>query len=132
MSRVGTTPAGLRRLTTLALFAATAAALVNLPSEELPTPWLLAFTLPGAVLGRWSRLSRSPWSRAVLASTLQALACWTALEWVGPMTRPAALACTILPPMAFATVRNHDADPSLPLFLSFCVLLVGILSLIHI
>ncbi len=127
MSRVGSTPAGLRRLTTLALFAATAAALVNLPSEELPTPWLLAFTLPGAVLGRWSRLSRSPWSRAVLASTLQALACWGALEWVGPMTRPAALACTILPPMAFATVRNHDADPSLPLFLSFCVLLVGII-----
>ncbi len=124
---LGKAPPGLRWLTTLALFGATVAALANLPGDQLPLPWLLAFTLPGAVLGRWSRLSRSPLSRALLASALQAGACWGALEWAGPMNRPAALACTILPPMAFATVRNHDADPALPLFLSFCVLLVGII-----
>ncbi|MCK5945030.1 MAG: DUF4129 domain-containing protein, partial [Planctomycetes bacterium] len=120
-------PIGLRRLATLATFAATIVALGNLPGDELPIPWLLAFTLPGAILGSWSRLARAPWRRAVLAIVLQASACYGALLWVGPMTRPAALACTILPPLAFATTRNHDADPSLALFLSFCVLLVGII-----
>jgi transglutaminase-like putative cysteine protease len=120
-------PRGLRRFATVCMFAATILALANLPGDELPVPWLLAFTLPGAILGGWSRLARSPWRRAAIAVILQAGACWTALEWVGPMTRPAALACTILPPLAFATARNHDADPSLALFLSFCVLLVGII-----
>lgn len=127
MSSRDPAPLGVRRMATLVTFAATLVALANLPKDELPVPWLLAFTLPGAVLGGWSRLSRSPWRRALIAVILQAGACWGALEWVGPMTRPAALACTILPPLSFATTRNHDADPSLALFLSFCVLLVGII-----
>jgi len=120
-------PRGLRALATLAVFGATVLALGNLPKDELPLEWLLAFTVPGAILGAWSRLQQTPWRRALLAIVLQASACWAALELVGPMTRPAALACTILPPLAFATTRNHDADPSLALFLSFCVLLVGII-----
>ena len=118
-------PRALRRLATLATCATTVLALSSLPAAELPLAWLLAFTLPGAVLGGWSRLTRSPWRRALLAVTLQASACWAALETVGPMSRPAALACTILPPLAFATTRNHDGDPSLALFLSLCVVLVG-------
>lgn len=120
-------PSGLRRLATLATLATTVLALAGLPASELPLAWLLAFTLPGAVLGGWSRLTQSPWRRALLAVTLQAGACWAALELVGPMTRPAALACTILPPLAFATTRNHDGDPSLALFLSLCVTLVGVI-----
>lgn len=127
MSQADHAPLGLRRLATVCMFAATMLALANLPGDELPVPWLLAFTVPGAILGSWSRLAKSPWRRATIAVILQASACWGALEWVGPMTRPAALACTILPPLAFATTRNHDADPSLALFLSFCVLLVGII-----
>lgn len=118
-------PTSARRLGACALFAATALALVNLPADELPPAWLCAFTLPGAVLGAWPGLARSPWWRALLAVLLQALACWAALELVGPMTRPAALACTILPPLAFCTTRNHETDPALGLFLGFCVLLVG-------
>ena len=31
-----------------------------------------------------------------------------------------------MPPLAFTTARSHDTDPSLALFLSFCVLLVGV------
>ena len=127
MTASATAPRNLRLLATLATCAATVVALANLPDEQLPTPWLLAFTLPGAVLGGWARLTRSPWRRALLAVTLQASACWAALELVGPMSRPAALACTILPPLAFATARNHDTDPSLALFLGFCVLLVGVI-----
>ena len=120
-------PRRLRQLATAAVLSTTALALASLPRGDLPLPWLLAFTLPGAVLGCWSRLSDSPWGRALLAVTLQATACWSALELVGPMTRAAALSCTILPPLAFATTRNHDRDPSLALFLSLCVLLVGII-----
>lgn len=120
-------PYGLRLLATLAVFGTTVLALVNLPDDELPMEWLLAFTVPGGVLGAWSRLQQTPWRRALLAVAMQASACYLALELVGPMTRPAALACTILPPLAFATTRNHDSDPSLALFLSFCVLLVGVI-----
>ena len=97
-------PRALRRLATLATCATTVLALSSLPAAELPLAWLLAFTLPGAVLGGWSRLTRSPWRRALLAVTLQASACWAALETVGPMSRPAALACTILPPLAFLAI----------------------------
>lgn len=127
MTRADHSPRWLRRIASLSLIAATIIALANLPSDELQVPWLLAFTIPGAILGSWSRLVRAPWRRAVIAIILQAGACYGALEWVGPMTRPAALACTILPPLAFATTRNHDGDPSLALFLSFCVMLVGVI-----
>ncbi|MGK0303645.1 MAG: hypothetical protein ACI89X_004543 [Planctomycetota bacterium] len=120
-------PNSLRRLASVSLFAATVLALSNLPASELPIPWLLAFTVPGAIIGSWSRLDRPRWLRILFAIVLQASACYGALEWVGPMTRPAALACTILPPLAFATTRNHDGDPSLALFLSFCVMLVGVI-----
>ena len=106
-------PIRLRLLGSLSLFAATVIALMNLPAHELPGPWLLAFTIPGAILGSWSRLARAPWRRALFAVALQAGACYGALVWVGPMTRPAALACTILPPLAFSTTRNHDSDLSL-------------------
>ncbi|MCB9878869.1 MAG: transglutaminase domain-containing protein [Planctomycetes bacterium] len=120
-------PPALRRAALLSMCAATVLALVNLPDDELPVPWLLAFTLPGAVLGLWSRLREHPLRRAVLAVAMQATACYGALELVGPMTRPAALACTILPPLAFATARNQDTESSLALFLGFCVMLVGII-----
>lgn len=127
MRRADQSPRTLRTIASVSLFAATVLALANLPASELPIPWLLAFTIPGAILGSWSRLARSPWRRALIAVFLQASACYLALDSVGPMTRPAALACTILPPLAFATTRNHDADPSLALFLSFCVMLVGVI-----
>lgn len=120
-------PLSLRRLASLSLFAATILSLSNLPAAELPPPWLLAFTIPGAIIGYWSRLERPRWLRVLFAIILQASACYGALQWVGPMSRPAALACTILPPLAFATSRNHDGDPSLALFLSFCVMLVGVI-----
>ncbi|MFK7740851.1 MAG: DUF4129 domain-containing transglutaminase family protein [Planctomycetota bacterium] len=126
-------PTGLRRSASLTLFTASVLALANLPQQELPLLWLLAFTLPGAALGFWARLAQAPWRRALLASLMQAGACYAALVWAGPMTRPAALACTILPPLAFSTARNHDSDPTLALFLGFCVMLVGcILDGIHV
>lgn len=127
MSARDPAPIGLRCLATAATVLATLLALASLPRGDLPLPWMLAFTLPGAALGGWSRLTRSPWRRALVAVVLQAGACWGALQLVGPMARPAALACTILPPLAFTTARSHDTDPSLALFLSFCVLLVGVI-----
>lgn len=120
-------PKSLRRLASASLFTTTALALSNLPASELPVPWLLAFTIPGAIIGSWSRIDRPRWLRVLFAILLQAGACFGALELVGPMTRPAALACTILPPLAFTTTRNHDNDPSLALFMSFCVMLVGVI-----
>ncbi|MCA8964534.1 MAG: hypothetical protein KDC48_06600, partial [Planctomycetes bacterium] len=100
-------------------------ALVSLPGKDLPWPWLLAFTLPAAVLGRLPELARWPIRRALLGMVLQAAACLAALHDAGTLSRPAALACTILPPLAYVAIRRRDADAALGLFLSFCVLLVG-------
>ncbi len=106
------------------LLACTTLALVNLPSAELPLGWLLAWVLPGAL---YARLPRLGWKQVLCITVLQAGAFLLALQWVGPMSRPAALACTILPPLGFATVRQQDADRALALFLSFCVMLVGVI-----
>ena len=111
----------------LLLLCCTTLALANLPSSDLPLGWLLAFTLPGAVLGLLRKRANGPWDRALLAVMLQAAACYVALKTEGPMTRPAALACTILPALAFVTSRRAESDGALGLFLSFCVLLVGII-----
>jgi hypothetical protein len=40
-----------RRVESLLLLCCTTLALANLPAKDLPLGWLLAFTLPGAVLG---------------------------------------------------------------------------------
>ncbi|HEX6810343.1 MAG TPA: transglutaminase-like domain-containing protein [Planctomycetota bacterium] len=116
-----------RRTAALLLLCCTTLALANLPASDLPLGWLLAFTLPGATLGLLRKKAARPWDLALLGILLQAGACYLALEVEGPMTRPAALACTILPPLAFVTTRREESDLSLGLFLSFCVLLVGII-----
>jgi hypothetical protein len=115
------------RLAAFALAACMVLALCNLPREELPLRWILCWTLPAALLGFLFPLTRQLWQRAALAIVLQGGAIWVALALGGPLSRPAALACTILPPMAFVGVRRQDSDPALGLFLSFCVLLVGII-----
>ncbi|MBL8748991.1 MAG: DUF4129 domain-containing protein [Planctomycetes bacterium] len=113
-----------RRIESIALVACTLLALANLPAPELPSAWVVAFSLPAAILGRLPRTSRT-WIRVATAIALQTTACLLAMQTTGGPTRPAALACTILPPLAFVTSRQRDADPALALFLGFCVLLVG-------
>ncbi|MBL8732810.1 MAG: transglutaminase domain-containing protein [Planctomycetes bacterium] len=127
MNVAGQVRPAVRWLSAVLQLVCAALALGNLPAAALPPGWLLAFTLPGAALGLLSRLRPSAWQRFAAATLMQTAACWLALEFVGPMTRPAALACTILPPLAFATVRQDEADRSLALFLSFCVLLIGVI-----
>lgn len=73
------------------------------------------------------RTTRRRGNRALLATLLQTGALWLALRYGGTLSRPAALACTILPPLAFVTARQQDTDGALGLFLSFCVLLVGVI-----
>lgn len=105
----------------------TTLALANLPAHQIPWQWLLAFVLPGAALGLLTTVLRHRWPRALLGIVLQGGACWLALALAPPMARPAALACTILPPLGFASLRLQPADQALALFLSFCVLLVGVI-----
>ncbi|MFM1871790.1 MAG: hypothetical protein RL398_1212, partial [Planctomycetota bacterium] len=114
------------RIAALALLAAAVASLLNVPSTRLPPAWVLAFTLPGALFGLMPRAPRWPTLRAFGFLALQAAACYAAVEVVGPLTRPAALACMALPPMAFVCVRRRDTDAALGLFLTFCVAMVGI------
>jgi len=121
-----TEPRGTARLAAAALFACTTLALANLPAADFPVGWLLALVLPGAVLGRLPPAT-SPWRRTLLTMLLQTVALWLALEFAGTLSRPAALACTILPPLAFVTARQQESDGALGLFLSFCVLLVGVI-----
>ncbi len=117
--------AATERLAAAALFGCAAASLASLPTSQLAWPWLVAFTLPAAVLGRSPGLAAWPVRRALGAMALQTAACFVALHVAGPLSRPAALACTILPPLAYVAVRRRDTDAALGLFLSFCVLLVG-------
>lgn len=116
-----------RSLGALALLTCTALALVNLASGELPYGWVLAWTVPAALLCLLRPFTPRLWQQVLVAGLLQGGAVWAALAWAEPLSRPAALACTILPPLAFVTVRQRDADAALALFLSFCVLLVGII-----
>ncbi len=120
-------PRSLRIAAALLLASCTALALANLPGDDLPVGWLLAFVLPGAALGVLAPTLPRAWPRAILGVVLQGAACWLALAFGEPMSRPAALACTILPPLGFATLRHQEADQALALFLAFCVLLVGVI-----
>jgi len=111
---------------TAALVASTTLAIAGLPAAELPVEWLLAFTAPAALFGA------VPWPRhrvvrGVAAVLLQTGAIAFAALHAPMMSRPAALACTVLPPLAFATARRRDPDPALALFLAFCVLIVGVI-----
>ena len=105
--------------------ASSVVAVSALPRDLVPLGWLLAFLVPGALLGALPDLGDRPLRRTVLGIALQVSALLAALQWQGPLAHPAALACTILPPLAFATVRGNAADRALALFLGFCVLLVG-------
>lgn len=116
----------IERLAAVALLAAAVTSLFNVPSTRLPPAWVLAFTLPGAAFGLLPRQPRWPTLRAFGFLILQAAACFTALKAAGPLSRPAALACTALPPMAFVCIRRRDADAALGLFLTFCVAMVGV------
>ena len=102
-------------------------AIGNLPHDQLPAGWLLAWTLPAALFGSLRRRSHRPWLRTIAASLAQIVAFALALEYAGSLSRPAVLACTILPPLSFVIVRRRDSDAALGLFLSFCVLLVGVI-----
>jgi len=126
MSRSGKTHAA-ARLAALALFACAALAIFNLPRQDLPAGWLLAWTAPAALFGCMRHHTNRPWLRACAAALAQIVAFLVAMRYLGALSQPAILACTILPPLAFVTVRRRDADAALGLFLSFCVLLVGII-----
>jgi transglutaminase-like putative cysteine protease len=116
---------GAERLSWLATVTGTVLAIATLPPGQVPIEWLVAFTAPAVSLGLLRRRTEHPWRRAALATVLQVAACWLAFDAVGPLSRPAALACTILPPLSFVTARHRDADSALALFLAFCMLLVG-------
>jgi transglutaminase-like putative cysteine protease len=125
--RAGDVPRATRRLAAAASVACTLLACANLPADAVPPGWLAAFTAPAVLLALLQGRAARAWQRALLATTLQLCACWLALLYAGPLARPAALACTILPPLAFVTVRRRFADTPLGLFLSFCTLLVGVI-----
>ncbi|HLQ37594.1 MAG TPA: transglutaminase-like domain-containing protein, partial [Planctomycetota bacterium] len=120
---------GLRRLLTMALWSAVAAALLQLHGPQLHGIWLVALTAPAAVLAAWSPGPAPRWRRVPFTAVLQLLLVLLALRLSGPLERPAALAGTILPPLGFVTVRRRDTDCALASFLAFCVLLVG--AIIH-
>lgn len=119
--------AGQFRLLALSLWATVALALLQLPAHELPRIWLLALLTPAAVLAMLQLRPGQHWWRLGCVILIQVGMCYAALQHSGPLGRPAALAGTILWPMAFVAVRRRDADVPLALFLSFCVLLVGII-----
>lgn len=125
--RPGRAITGQHWLLSLGLWAAVTLALLQLPPDDLPTPWLLALLAPAATLALLQQLPLRRGLAMGLVVTMQVCLCVLALRGAGALGRPAALAGSILWPMAFVAVRRRDADVPLGLFLSFCVLLVGII-----
>lgn len=109
------------------LWLAVASATWPLPLAEsgVPTAWLICWTAPSALLALSLPSLPRLWRRAAVAIALQGAAMAVAITWGPPLPRPALLACTILPPMAFAATRAGAQDVGLALFLGFCTLLVG-------
>ncbi len=116
---------GIRRLQRLATWAGGTAAITALPAGHLPTPWLLAGLLPAALLGLLVAARRRLRWVLALALAVQVLLGSVAYHWSGPLSQPAALAATLLPPLGFVVVRGHGGELALGLFLSFCLLLIG-------
>ncbi len=114
-----------RRMRDCALFAVASTSIAALPHAALPWQWMAAMIAPAALLGLARSFPASPFYRAILATMLQLLACIAAYQGVGPITRPAALAGTILPPLVFVVVRRQDLDATLGLFLGLCTLVVA-------
>lgn len=125
MSRPNST-AGLERLAGAALAVAATAAILQLPTERIPPGWLVAFTLPAALFSRSPFLARRPMLGGFAAIAVQVAACLIALQISGPLSRTGILSCTLLPPMTMVCVRRRSADAGIGLFLSFCVLVLGI------
>ena len=108
------------------LWASVLLSVATLPADRFPAPWLLALALPAWLflcLQRYQRMATS----LTLASLAQLAAGYGALHLAGPLDQTAALACTLLPPLAYVTVRREDTDVLLALFLSLCLLLVGLM-----
>lgn len=114
-----------RRGITIALLVVTTAAVANLPAALLGAAWLCALLAPATLIGLLPQPPRRPLGRAVAAILLQLAAIAMAHQLAGPLQRPAVLAGSILPPLAFVVARRLDGDATLGLFLGFCVLLVG-------
>lgn len=114
-------------LATAASVACAGVAVAALPRTELPLGWLAAWTVPAMFAGFLATPAVRPWLRGVGALLVQVTAFGLALRHAGPLSRPAILACTILPPLAYVAVRRRESDAALGLFLSFCVLLVGVI-----
>ncbi len=113
---------------TVALWTATLTALLALPQAMFPLPWILAFTLPSLLFLLLSRFERIPGGvRAFLATAALTGGVYLAVDLGGLLAQPAALACTLLPPLVFVTGRRKDSDVTLGLFLSFCILLVSLI-----
>ena len=123
----------LKRIAAAALVVTAVTAVMALPTEVLPWPWLAALTAPAALLGLRRTQTTRPFLMALAATILQLSACILAYQLAGSISRPAALVGAILPPLTFVVVRRQDVDSTLGLFLSLCVLLIGmILSQPHI
>src|SRR5262249_1736190 len=104
----GREPSATRRRRTLAMLIAVAAAVAPVPGELLPWAWLLALVLPSALVAGLAAVVRPPLFVLLAGALLQLGACWAAWRYCGPIERPAALAGTILPPLAFVASRRHD------------------------
>ena len=109
-----------------ALWASVLIALAALPPGRFPVVWLLALTLPAGLFLYLQRLARN--ATALALAILAQVSCgYGALYLAGPLDNTAALAGTLLPPLAYVTARRQETDVLLALFLSFCVLLVGLM-----
>ncbi|MCA8956804.1 MAG: transglutaminase domain-containing protein [Planctomycetes bacterium] len=108
-----------------------ASAIGALPRGQIHPLWLAAFIVPAATLTLFGRTRIGdrihPGVRLASAAALQVAAVWTAWTYLGPLDEKWTLACSLLPAMAYFTLRRDPPDTSLSLFLSFCFLLIGIM-----
>lgn len=126
MSRAAGSPRrAARRHQLLATWCAAAVALASLPADHLPPVWIGASMLPAGVLALLLRRSGHTLVHLGLAAAFQFAMAWLAHHLAGRLDQAAALAATLLPPLAFVLVRARTSELVLGLFLALCMLLIG-------
>ncbi|MBI5850522.1 MAG: transglutaminase domain-containing protein [Planctomycetes bacterium] len=109
----------------LALGACGLVALTALPTATFPPEWLLGFVGPALILlALVEGVRLRTWQAFAIAGALQIAAVATLAPTV-PLQPLAALGCTLVPPLAYCSVRAWSVDSLRCVFLAFCIVLVA-------
>ncbi|MEZ5964126.1 MAG: transglutaminase domain-containing protein [Planctomycetota bacterium] len=108
-----------------ALLLAVGSALVTLPPALVPWPWVAGYALPAVILLLLQRMLPQRAAVGVVVAMLSLLGAGAVLRAVAPTSPAAPVACILVAPLAYFSLRRQPGDDRYALFLALCVLVVG-------